>query len=156
MTELLERYLNGDHEAFESLYTQFYEVFLSYIKKIVKDNEAEDLTQELFFTKIQTKNYMPVPAYIFGMARNLCLDYFKKKRKYELTADGELVVKVGADPITHEQLFCGLSSLEKLLLKARYVQGYQVKEIAKALNVSQRTLNRRYGEILAKIKDNVG
>ena len=69
-----------------------YEKLLKYCYMKVNSRElAEDITQETFLRFWQTQSYQNMGkemAYLYSIARNLCLDYFKKKKE-DLPGDDE-------------------------------------------------------------------
>ena len=86
-------------EAYE-LFDQHYDQVRSFIQSIVKqDWIAEDLTQEVFiraFNNFQTlKDKNRVKPWLFRIAKNRCMDYFRqgrnKEKKSELSIDSFLI-----------------------------------------------------------------
>ncbi len=71
-----------------------YDRLLKYCYAKVKNRElAEDITQESFLRFFNTKNYGSIERqmpYLYTIARNLCLDHFRKKKE-DLPGDEELL-----------------------------------------------------------------
>lgn len=83
--ELVKRFKNGDTDAFEAIYERYYQQIYYYIDKMLNDKSlADDLTQETLIKVLgglkdadEEKNLSP---WIFKIAHNTCVDYFRKSR----------------------------------------------------------------------------
>ncbi len=91
--ELLERFAQGELDAFETLFRQFQGVVYGWIVRIVRDSGvAEDLTVETFWRIYRARARFD-PAGNFGawsrrIATNIALDYLKTaRREVELPED---------------------------------------------------------------------
>ena len=91
--ELLERFAQGDLEAFETLFRQFQHEVYRWIVRIVRDPAAaEDLTVETFW-RIYRAHARFRPEGNFGgwarrIATNVALDHLKRsRREVELAED---------------------------------------------------------------------
>lgn len=84
MKQLVERAQAGDEDAFATLYTSYFTPLFRYIFYRVKDHEvAEDLTQTIFvrlFEKLDTMDTKNPRAYLYMIARNIIIDFWKKKK----------------------------------------------------------------------------
>lgn len=108
LSAVLEGFRNGDHEAFERLFLQYYEKVKYFISVLVKSTAvAEDLSQEIFVNlwenhaKIDPrKNFN---AYIYTIARNTVYNHIKSQNvrnryadskiwEIPLSADGEEII----------------------------------------------------------------
>jgi RNA polymerase sigma-70 factor (ECF subfamily) len=69
---------------------QQYDKLLRYCYMKLRDRAlAEDLTQETFIKFFESKDYHSIGkemAYLYTIARNLCIDYFRKQKE-ELIED---------------------------------------------------------------------
>ena len=160
MGELMERISRGDASAQEILAQRFYNTIYCFIKKIIRsDEDAEDLTQETFLRvcrqdfskKVWTNGYV----YLFQIAKNLCLDRFRKNRKQEITFNIEMEKArryIWAGPEAVDSLFSRLTEFEEKLVILRFGRGYSSKEISRRAKIPKRTLERRYNEIREKIR----
>lgn len=66
----------------ENQVVQLYNPLLGYIRKRVKNQEdAEDLTQEVFFklTKSSNTNIENIKSWVYTIAKNVITDYYRKK-----------------------------------------------------------------------------
>jgi RNA polymerase sigma-70 factor, ECF subfamily len=81
--ELLERFVRGDLDAFETLFEQFQAEVYRWIIRIVRDpGIAEDLTQETFWRVYRSRARFdpsrPFGAWARRVATNVALDYIKR------------------------------------------------------------------------------
>lgn len=151
--EALIRQANrGDGEAFTRLYDMYMERvyrYVSYRVGIVAD--VEDLTQEVFLRAWNSiRGYQPRKpflAWLFTIAHNLVIDYYRKKgRQLEVTLDDLPLSTGGAeDPEMEEmvdrdtvrRMIANLSGDEQQVLMLRFVEGLDHSAVATAIGKSQ-------------------
>lgn len=79
--------------AFDEIYSCYYKQIFNYINGLVKDrSQAEDLTQDTLlkvFQSLKTVNEgRSLSPWIYRIARNTCIDYFRRKKpEYCLNED---------------------------------------------------------------------
>ncbi len=93
--ELIILAKKGDKEAFGKLYSAYFVPVYRYIYVRVGEKAAsEDLTQEAFLKvynsldRFEDIGKEPL-SYFFTVARNLCIDYFRKKKEVSLETRAE-------------------------------------------------------------------
>jgi hypothetical protein len=84
--ELLERFAQGDMNAFEELFRQFQRDVYGWIVRIVRDSgTAEDLTVDTFLRAYRARaRFYPkrsFGAWLRRIATNLALDHLKRRRR---------------------------------------------------------------------------
>jgi RNA polymerase sigma-70 factor (ECF subfamily) len=152
--ELLERFVLGDEEAFETLFGEFQREVFGWCMRIVRDRGiAEDLTVEAFW-KMYRAHARFDPKRSFGawarrIATNLALDHLRKNR-WETPMVGEPADGARANPgvqrETREQIaaaFGGLSPKLRLVATLSLIEEVQHREIAEALGISETTMRVR-------------
>lgn len=149
---LIRQATRGDGEAFTRLYDMYMERiyrYVSYRVSIVAD--VEDLTQEVFLRAWNSiRGYQPrnpFLAWLFTIAHNRVIDYYRKKgRQLETTLDDLPLSTGGAeDPEMEEmvdrdtvrRLIAHLSGDEQQVLMLRFVEGLDYSDVASALGKSQ-------------------
>ncbi len=85
--ETLKAAINGDINAFQSLFSDFQPQLKSYLYRLLTDrNDADDLTHDTFvkaFDKIGTfKGTSSLKTWVFRIATNLAHDYLKKYKRW--------------------------------------------------------------------------
>jgi len=84
---LVQRAQQRDQEAFAQLYEAYFDKIYRYVSlKIGNKTEAEDMTQQVFLKALQSISSfrwrgIPFSAWLFRIAHNQVVDYFRKKSK---------------------------------------------------------------------------
>src|SRR4051795_740087 len=78
----------GDDRAFEQLYSRYQRRISSYVFGMVKDHgRAEDITQEVFISALrrmrETDRAIAFKPWIYEIAKNACIDQFRRSRRAE-------------------------------------------------------------------------
>ncbi len=147
-----EEYRPGSKEDFDRLYRTAYPRVFRTLSAILPEPEAaEDCTQDAFVQAFQAwsrwKPDAPAEAWVHRIAVNRAISY---RRSQKLRSVGEILRRLGkpattADP-DHSDLLAALRSLPPKLAAAivlRHYHGYNNREIAAALGVSERTIGTR-------------
>jgi len=118
---------------------------------------AEDLAQETFLKYFAQNAYIErgkMLAYLYTIARNLCIDAFRKIQSEMLTED-----MLGVDcfeqielNLTLGQALKTLPEQERELLLLRYVNELSVGEIASIIGLSRFAIYRRTNSAMAALR----
>ena len=123
---------------------QQYDKLLRYCYMKLRDRAlAEDLTQETFIKFFESKDYHSIGkemAYLYTIARNLCIDYFRKHKD-------ELI-----DRISIEQALDSLTADEREAVVLRFSGELSVEDIAKTMGISRFAVRRRISSALEKLR----
>ncbi len=178
--ELIQLYLSGNNEAFETLLARYKQRIYSFIYSKIKDRElADDVFQDTFIKVIKTlkkgtyNDEGRFLSWVMRIAHNLIVDHFRRKQRMPMfdTQDSEYDVfyNVSESAQNIEAMLIDSQIKEDLntlmlelpdnqleVLRMRLYQDMSFKEIAERTNVSINTsLGRmRYGLInLRKLID---
>jgi RNA polymerase sigma factor (sigma-70 family) len=145
--ESLERFAQGDLEAFEALFRQFQGEVYGWIVRIVRDvGSAEDLTVETFW-RIHRAHARFNPQRNFGawarrIATNVALDHLKRVRR-EVTLPEDIAARVRPDPAISrevrdriERAFHELPAKLRAAATLALLEEEPYEEIANALGIS--------------------
>ena len=137
----------------------------NYYDKIYKyicfkvDNKAlaEDLTQETFLRFLKSESKEP-ERYLYTIARNLCIDEFRRIKPVSTEDEEMLVVSEGfEDEILEKQTISGalkkLSEEDREIVILRFVNEEPVGEIAKMFGISRFALTRRLNKAKSLLKE---
>jgi len=151
-------------ENFEEVYLETYEIINSFIAKRVGSSDSYDLTQEVFLRALESRiNPNNVKGYLFKIARNVLVDYFKRVKKdfsiNEALAQGEPFYYYedeclgdGDPEYDLQDLIRGLSKEEQTILELRFVYDLRLKDIAEVLSKNEGSIRVKLGRILKKLR----
>jgi len=150
---LLERFVQGDHDAFEALFRQFNADVYRWIRRILQDSgAAEDVVVEAFWRAYRGRARFD-PSRSFGawirrIATNVALDHLKAARPLINwhTTDHEIPAPAGSDHELGEAVALAFRKLApKLRVVARLalIEERPYAEIADALDVPVGTVKSR-------------
>jgi RNA polymerase sigma factor (sigma-70 family) len=150
--ELIARCISGDRKHQEILYRRFadkmYNVSLTYTSD---DDEACDILQEGFIKIFRNLRYFQFEGSLEGWIRRIIVNtaleaYRKKKREKEFFEEYENFVTPDTDTILDKinaediiKLVNELPSRAAMVLKLFAIEGYNHKEIAEMLEISEGT-----------------
>ena len=141
-----------------SLQDQYDKIYRYCYFKLNNKEMAEDLTQETFLRYFSQKSYIdrgkPL-AYLYTIAKNLCIDYYRNNDKVqELKEDllGKDDIFAIETRLTLKQAVSLLSHDLQELLLLRFVNELAIGEIANILGVSRFTVSRRLNKALSQLE----
>lgn len=157
---LLSELKAGKKEYFDEFYSLTKGAVWHAVRKIVVGRfDAEDVVQEAyvsFLTNIAAVKDDPLP-YLVQTAKNKALDHLRRERKTDKSVAIEDVrVQAFDEYPSHGSLLdvCkkALDEEEFFILEQAVVFGYTRVEIARTMNKPVSTVNRKYNEVLRKLK----
>ena len=162
--EIIERCLNGDQSAWESIVRMYRrKVFNVAYKFVGRHDQAEDLTQDVFLKLYKSLDTFDRRAnfqtWLISVSRNLCIDHYRAVRKERETINRDVdpadFAPVSTDPRADTQLeqrdrvrlLCqALDKLAPTLRTAvmlRDIQELTYQEIADKLHLPEGTVKSR-------------
>ena len=171
--DLVRRAQKRDPEAFGQLYEEHFDRIYRYTTLRVRNQEdAEDITQQVFLKALENiGSYrwrgMPFASWLFRIAHNLIVDYWKKKSRERTEAMApeeidEVTVESANDPATlaelrfdMKQLSAGceqLSEGQREVVSLRFAGGLSVAEAAKAMGRSEGAVKVLQHAALVKLR----
>jgi len=144
---------------------QQYDKLLRYCYMKLRDRTlAEDVTQETFIRFFESKDYHSIGkemAYLYTIARNLCIDYFRKQKeeliedlpaKIQEMPDSSDKVENIVDQLSIEQALDHLTDDEREAVVLRFSSELSVEDIAKSMDISRFAVRRRISSALEKLR----
>ena len=171
--DLVRRAQRREPEAFGQLYEENFDRIYRYVVLRVRNQaDAEDITQQVFLKaleKIGSYRWrgMPFASWLFRIAHNMVVDYWKKKSREKVTAVApEEIDQVAApslnDPATLAELKFDMKQLavacEKLsdgqreIISLRFAGGLSVAESAKVMGKSEGAVKVLQHAALVKLR----
>jgi len=125
--------------------------------RVKNQHLAEDITQETFLRFFESSSYRDTGrplAYLYTVARNLCIDEFRKVHTEELK---EEIVQNGFEDAVVEkenlhQAMATLSKEEQELILLRYVNEVSFADLSKMYGKSRFALYRELSKIISKLE----
>lgn len=161
-----EGYQPGSREDFDRLYRTAYPRVYRTLSAILGDPaEAEDCAQDAFVQAFRAwhrwRPDAPAEAWVHRIAVNRAISL---RRRARLRTVGEVLRRLGrpatsanpADAATRPDLLTALRALPPKLAAAivlRHYHGYNNREIAAALGVSERTIGMRLHQAAERLRD---
>lgn len=160
--DLVAALRRGDERAFEALYARYQRRISAYVFGMVKDHgRAEDITQEVFISALrrmrETERPIVFKPWIYEIAKNACIDQFRRSRRTEEVSidgaeglgsadQGRLVASEPTPDMAvnaKQQLdhlcgaFGGLSEAHHEILVLRELEGLSYREIGERMGLSR-------------------
>jgi RNA polymerase sigma-70 factor (ECF subfamily) len=162
--------LAGDVPAFDELYRRYERPLFGFIVKQLGDrDEAEDVFHEAFMATLkqrkQERELTSFRAWIFQVARNLCLNRIRSRKRAAHALDVEAR---SAEPTPHPELLLSASEAPAALARAAgelpeplarvyelRIAGLSYDEIAGVLEVPLGTVKSRMHELVARLRKEI-
>lgn len=155
--ELIEAVARGEEFALEILFERHYSSLWKYILVILKNpDDAKEVINETFFRAFRQIRYFrkegTFSAWLFRIARNLSLDYLKKRK---FNADLQAYNDVKPDPMKEK-------ILEKLeYIKTEYrdiimlkdISGYTMQEISQIMGITVSAAKTLHHRAIKKLRE---
>lgn len=164
--EFVARAKQGDREA----YGKIYEIYLPRVFRFVyyltgKKEQSEDICQEAFLKGWKAlasfnQSKGTIQAFLFKIARNLVIDWHRKKKESLLSPgfdvasgeelDKEIEIKEREEKV--KKLLETLEKEERQILILRFFEELTTAEVAKVMNMKEGALRVRVHRIMAKLR----
>ncbi|MBI4097823.1 MAG: sigma-70 family RNA polymerase sigma factor [Candidatus Levybacteria bacterium] len=155
MRNLIDKVKNGDPQAVSQFYKANSAKILNYLlKRLPTREDAEDLTNDVFFEAIDSLNFLKgeenLQAWLFKIAHNKMVDYYRKKRIKSLLLSQIPYLQIVAGEIHQpefqfeknrirdriEKTLFKLSYKYQKILRLHYEENIPIKQIALEFNLS--------------------
>lgn len=170
--ELVRRAQKREPEAFGQLYEEHFDRIYRYVMLRVRNQaDAEDIAQQVFLKaleKIGSYRWrgMPFASWLFRIAHNLVVDYWKKKSREKVVAVApEEIDEMAAspnDPATLAELNFDMKQLsaaceqltdgQREIISLRFAGGLSVAEAAKVMGKSEGAVRVLQHAALVKLR----
>lgn len=167
--QLMQHLARGDNKAAGVLYDRYYKNVYGYFVRMTHDVDASrDLTQNVFLKIIRYsqswKEDRVFAHWLFRIARNVMVDYFRGARKFmDLNDEPELAKRDRDDSLremeTRESVDFLLEAMDKLspgyreLIELNRFQGFSYKEIAATISSNENAVKVKTFRAIQKLKE---
>ena len=163
----------GDHDSYEILFKLYYAKFVNFADAIIKDrNAAKDIVQDAFIkiwaNRARLDENQVLQNYIYVIVKRLILNYLRDHRPAE-SLDSEVAQKLqstawgGQDLIVianetrnrMQDIIARMPAQRRTVFAMSRNQGMTNKQIAEALQISVKTVERHMTLALAELRENI-
>lgn len=150
---LVRRAQQHDEEAFAELYEKYFDKIYRYISlKTGNRFEAEDMTQQVFINALSSISSfrwrgLPFSSWLFRIAHNLVVDYFRKKTRQPVSSLNESITasednpqKVIEQKMNIEQLELAskdLTPAQQEVIALRFAGELPIAQVARVMGRSE-------------------
>lgn len=163
--ELMQAYIEGNMEAFESLYARHKGRIFAYLMTRVRDrSEAEDIFQAVFAklhrSRHQYRQEIPFLPWIFTITRNSLIDHIRSKEAYaKHIIVSEEAVYAYAEPVSDDAPMHAvtaemtkLNQNQRRAIELRFNQGLTFEEIAEQMQTSADNARQLISRAIRKLR----
>ena len=150
---LVRRAQQKDQRAFTELYEAYFDKIYRYVTiKIGDRTEAEDMTQQVFLKALESISSfkwkgVPFSAWLYRIAHNQVIDYYRRQKKRPDTLKDDAVVVSDSNPqqvaersLDIEQVMSAtrkLTDSQREVISLRFSGGLSTSEVANIMGKSQ-------------------
>ena len=162
---LIDRIVQGDLTAFETLYDRYASKVLKRCYFICLNTaDAHDLMQEVWikvFLRLHSfKRQAAFSTWLYRLTTNHCLNHLKTKARTASLLENVEPEKGSANDSTHSvevhTILSKLSIEDRTLLAMKYMGEYTYEEIASACGIGASAAKMRVSRLMAKLREEVG
>lgn len=159
--QLMRRYVAGDFQAFDKIYSRYHQRVYSYLcRRLPSRPQADDVFQNVFIKfhryRARYDERYPMMAWIYTITRCELLDYLKRQRRFADDPALELPYLPSSaqceDSLLNLDLEKRLSVSERRVLKLRYLSELTFKQIAARLRLSHVAVRQISSRGLRKLR----
>ncbi len=150
-------YQAGSEEAFGRLYEKYSPMVYGFIKKRMRESEAEDLYQKVWRQLHEKRSLykdQPFAPWFFVMIRHLLIDEYRSLgRRNSKEFQDELIEKIYAEEVINvEELLQTLPQETQDLVRKYYLEGFSYEELEQETGLSQVNLRQRLSRALKGLR----
>ena len=163
LMDIFLRLSNGEREAFDELYQNYYKLVFGVAMSVLKKEEdSADVVQNVFL-KIYTLSADRFPksaplSWLYTVSKNEALQVIRKEKR--MPFDGTLPdfagdsgeIETVIDREAYRSLIRSLPSKEQEIVTLKVIGGFTYKEIAKLLHIPMGTVQWKYYTAVHKLK----
>jgi RNA polymerase sigma-70 factor (ECF subfamily) len=165
---IARRLQKREPEAWSAVYEEYFPRVYRYIAlRVSNRTEAEDLTEQAFLKALESIDSFrwrgaPFPAWLFRIARNLVIDYWRAAKSKTYLPLDESLFNDDADPVAIaernldiKQVFQAMGQLtqsQRDVMELRFFGGLSVNEVAKVLGKSEGAVKVMQHSALAALR----
>ena len=158
--ELMREYQSGSEEAFGLIYEKYHGMVFAFIKKRMRESEAEDLYQKVWRQLHEKRGLFkdqPFAPWFFVMIRNLVIDEYRSLgRRNSKEFQDQLLEKIYSQEASGhdlEEILATLPAETRNLVQKYYLDGTSYEDLEKETGLSQSNLRQRLSRTLRGLRN---
>lgn len=153
----MREYQQGSERAFETLYVKYSPMVYAFIKRRLRESEAEDLYQKVWrqlHEKREVYKDQPFAPWFFVMIRHLLIDEYRSLGRRKVENPDELIEKIYSQETEPEveDLLARLPDETRELVRKYYLEGISYEDLEKETGLSQTNLRQRLSRALRGLR----
>lgn len=153
-------YQKGSEEAFNRLYDKYSPMVYGFIRKRLRDSEAEDFYQKVWRHLHEKRGLykgQPFLPWFFVLIRHLLIDEYrslgrKKERPETEEFINRMYEQIEAAPHDVEEILKGLPADSADLVRKYYLEGISYEELEQESGLSQTNLRQRLSRAIRSLR----
>ena len=157
--ELIDRFRNGEQQAFKWLFDQYYVSILYYATNLLeRKSEAEDIVQDIYFKlwrrRAEFNSLLHVRSFLYKSTRFACIDHLRsassRERHIELLINRAINDLKSDNLMIEEELYREIvAEINRLpekyaiILRLKYLHNLDYAAIAGRLDMSEATVRKQ-------------
>lgn len=158
--DLMREYQAGSEVAFGQLYEKYSGMVYGFIKKRMRESEAEDLYQKVWRQLHEKRSLykdQPFTPWFFVLIRNLLIDEYRSLgRRNNKEFQDQLLEKIySQDPHSNDldEILASLPPETRNLVQKYYLDGASYEELERETGLSQSNLRQRLSRTLRGLRN---
>lgn len=165
---LIQRYKQGDIEAFESLYQKYLPVVYKRVRFVVPEHDVEDVAQEVFIGVLKSLQSFRGDSQFSTWLRTLTnykvAEYYRKRTRKQdpreaPLAEAELLPEEGGlhveDRIALRRAMASLTDKYREVIVLRFADGMSFEEMARTLGSNLEATKSLFRRALSALRKNL-
>jgi RNA polymerase sigma-70 factor, ECF subfamily len=169
---LIERAKRQDTEAFRVLYRHYFPRVYAYVAyRVAREEDIEDIVANVFGKLVQRLNQFEYrqegafAAWLFTIAYNQVADFYRNKKRLDSNISPDKLPDIQSNTLTPEQMTVRQERFRQLYQRIRtlsprrqeviilsFFGGLRNKEIAKVLQLNERTVSSHLSQALEDLR----
>lgn len=156
----MREYRDGSEEAFGVLYEKYHAMVYAFVKKRMRESEAEDVYQKVWRKLHESRMHFqdqPFLPWLFVLMRHVVIDEYRSLgRRNANEFKDELIEKIYAGTESNEKdvesILAHLPQETADLVRKYYLEGVSYEELEKTTGMSQTNLRQRLSRALRGLR----
>jgi len=163
MERLIRGLKSGDESAYRQLFSEYYELLISYAWKFVRSEDAaREVVQQVFINLFDYRDSLEIKSslkgYLIRSVYNQCLLEVKQGQRFievkedERSVEGDFLEEAEAEALIWKAIDALPEQCRRIFIMNRF-EGKKNKDIAETLKISKRTVETQISKALKILRE---